>query len=374
MKNFKGLVFGDVHLYHPHTTSDHVVSVLYELVNDFKDFKDLDIVIIEGDLFETLMPYNSPYVKIIEKWISDLLHLCAEHDVALRVLEGTPSHDMRQSAAVVKLRDNLGLDVDLRYIEDIEIEVNEERGWTIGYVPDEMESPLSKCYDRMVALMAERGLTKVDFMVMHGAFEFQFPSYYEVDSHDSKLWMELVNFYIFIGHHHNHAVYDKIIASGSVDRFRHGEEKPKGITYFEVNDSVCTNRFIINKRSKIFTTLDVNHITEEAISSFDTTLKKLPPKSHIRFRTTNRLDAANLISYFEKIFPLIVFTFIIKDTDKDKQKTKKLVYPTFDQFNSERIKLTKENLSDLMLTELIKLPSFSEREERAREILDGHIK
>jgi hypothetical protein len=372
-KNFKGLVFGDVHLFHPHTTSDHVVSVLYELVNDFKDFADLDVIVIEGDLFDSLMPYNSTYVKIIEKWMTDLLIACAKHDVALRALEGTPSHDMRQTAAIVKLKENLGLDVDLRYIEDIEIEVNEERGWTIGYVPDEMESPLSKCYDRMVALMAERGLTKLDFMVMHGSFEFQFPSYFDVDSHSSSLWMELVNFYIFIGHVHDRAVYGNIIASGSIDRFRHNEEKPKGITYFETNDTVCSYRFIDNKRSKIYTTLDVSHISEETLSRFTDTLKKLPPKSHIRFRTQNRLDAANLISYFEKLFPLIIFTFIVSDV-KDKQKTKQLVYPTFDHFNSERIKLTKENLADLLLNELIKKPELAKREERAREILNGHIK
>lgn len=361
-----------MHLYHPHTTSDHVVSVLYELVNNFEDFANLDIIIIEGDLFDSLMPYNSVYVNVIEKWMTDLLTSCEKYDISLRVLEGTPSHDMKQSAAIVKVMENIGAKVDLRYIEDIEIEVNEDRGWTIGYVPDEMESPLAKCYDRMTALMAELGLDVLDFMVMHGAFEFQFPSYYEIDAHDSALWQQLVRYYIFIGHHHNYALYGKIIASGSVDRFRHGEEKPKGISYFEINATGCFTRFIVNKRSKIYTTLDVKFITEKTLTDIDAAIKKTPGKSHIRFRTTNRLDATNLISYFEKVYVNHIFTFIVKEEDIDKSKRKKLVYPTFDGFNSERINLTKDNLTEMMLVE-IKNELTEEQRDRAEEIINGHI-
>lgn len=341
-------------------------------MNNFEDFANLDIVIIEGDLFDSLMPYNSKYVKIIEKWMTDLLLQCEAHDIALRVLEGTPSHDMKQSAAIVKCMENIGAKVDLRYIEDIEIEVNEERGWTIGYVPDEMESPLSKCYDRMVKLMSEAGLKTLDFMVMHGAFEFQFPSFYEIDCHDSKLWQPLVNFYIFIGHHHDYREYGKIRACGSVDRFRHGEEKPKGIVYFELNDGVCTDRFIVNQRSKIFTTLDVKHINEKTLNDIQSNIEKTPAKSHIRFRTSNRLDATNLINYFETIFQLHIFTFIIKDEEDSKQKKKQLVYPTFDTFNSERINITKDNLADLLLEDL-SVAMQSSSLERAKEIINGHI-
>lgn len=372
LKNCNGLVLGDVHTYHPHTKTDHVVSVLYELVNNFKDFASLDIIIIEGDFFDSLMPYNSIYVKHIETWMTDLYKQCAEHNVAVRVLEGTPSHDMNQSIAFLKVLENSGHEVDLRYIDDIEIEVNKEKGWAIGYVPDEMHSPLSKCYDRMIELLAEHGLQQVDFMVMHGAFNYQFPSYFDVDAYDEQLWLQITRYYIFIGHVHNYSVYERIIATGSTDRFRHGEEKPKGITHFTINDGEGSHRFIKNHRSKIFTTYEVKFVSEKTIRYLMECLDKLPLGSHIRFRTSNRLDANDLIAHFEILFPTIHFTFIIDDVNKDKVKRKQLVYPTFDEFNGEKINITDKTILPLM-TQDLESKLEGPKLERALELLNGFI-
>lgn len=372
-KNCKGLVFGDVHTFHPNTPTHHVVEVMYRYVLGYSKLKELDIILIEGDFFDSLIPYNHPDVHLVEKFILDLLIACSENNIVLRLLEGTPSHDMAQGINFVKIKENNEIDVDFRYVDDIEIEYIESLDMHIGYVPDEMESPLHKCYDRMVNEMTKIGIDKVDLMCMHGAFDFQFPSFYEVDSFNSKLWQALVEYFIFIGHHHDFNVLGKIIASGSLERNKHGEEKPKGLTYFEIIDGVKDYKFIINEMSRTYKTYEVTtQIDEHVLKSLGLELEALPIGARVRFSTPTRTDGNNLVEYFQRIFPQFHFTFKVQDTSK-KDKAKKLVYPTFEA-TSEKLKIDSSNIVNLLIEEMKndeRVPNKSLK--RVEELLNGVI-
>ena len=85
--------------------------------------------------------------------------------------------------------------------------------------------------------MITSGLTKVDYAVMHGQFDYQLPKHITgMPRHDSQKYLDIVKHYIFIGHIHTHSVYDRIIAQGSFDRLTHGQEEPKGYVVSIVDD------------------------------------------------------------------------------------------------------------------------------------------
>ena len=90
---FKYLVFSDVHLGHPRTTTEEIIDHLNAFFNDFTNFTDLDAIFIAGDLFDRLLDNHSDEYHRIVIWCAKLLQFCVKHNIKLRVLEGTPSHD-----------------------------------------------------------------------------------------------------------------------------------------------------------------------------------------------------------------------------------------------------------------------------------------
>ena len=100
---------------------------------------------LAGDVFDTLLELNSDDVREIKYWVSSLLKFCAAHDITLRVLEGTPSHDWTQSSTFITTANILNLDnLDLKYIDKVEIEYIEKYNIHVLYIPDEINPTTEK--------------------------------------------------------------------------------------------------------------------------------------------------------------------------------------------------------------------------------------
>tara|TARA_Y100001956_G_scaffold82973_1_gene107768 strand:- start:162308 stop:163477 length:1170 start_codon:yes stop_codon:yes gene_type:complete len=342
----RGIVFGDVHLGHDTVKSIHILQALDHTMKQV-DIKTLDLIIIEGDLFDQSMNYHHDDVLAIEKWFSKLFKIAAKYNIAIRIVEGTPSHDMKQSVNLVKLNEVMGNIVDLKYYDDIALEINDELGYSCIYVPDEIDSPHINCFNRARDLLTEAGLEKATFAIMHGSFDYQFPSYMNVDSHDSKLWSTIVEKWIFIGHVHTRSVYKNIIiASGSVERLRHGEQEKKGMTYFEATDSDKSQKFLVNEISILFNTYKVNKVDDETIADIDAKLEKLPNGSHVRFMGPDRSILSGFLSHFDFKFDKIKFKIEVEDPDKKKKD--QLTYPTIKNLVVPK-HLTRENTVSLLI-------------------------
>src|SRR5690606_24238089 len=99
-------------------------------------------------------------------------------DVAVRVLEGTPSHDREQSKRFVVINESVGkIGADLVYIDELSIRYEERFDMNLLFVPDELNHDPNITLAQVQELMAERNLEKVDFAFMHGQFEYQLPSH-----------------------------------------------------------------------------------------------------------------------------------------------------------------------------------------------------
>lgn len=297
------LEFSDVHLGHRTTPTVHILNNLRRAFPNAPVMDEIDVIFIAGDLFDNLLSYPRDEVHEIEVWMSQFLLMCKERNIVLRVLEGTPSHDWKQSKAWAKLNErttNIG--VDFEYVDKIDVRRIESLGIDVLYIPDEMgESDV--VWMTVQKLLREKGLEAVDYAVMHGCFSYQLPGHANHDSHDPERYQSIVRKRIFIGHHHRHSTYGKIIASGSFDRLAHGEEEDKGhvkVVDYGQHDEVT---FVPNKRAMIYHSVDCCGLsTEEAVLKVRA-LQRFPDGSFMRIVANQDDPVLASLDVFRKEYP-----------------------------------------------------------------------
>lgn len=241
------LVFGDVHLLHKRVPTWHIVGVMREMISACGE--TVDAIYIDGDLFD-----DSKYLRQADSqeavgFITWLLDWCKHTNTALRVLEGTPSHDHGQSKVIETL--NTAIGADCLYLDGIGIFYDEAIQATVGWVQDEYKANGAEVINaqdteaEMAELMATRCLTQVDLFFMHGCFKFQLPVE-SIRSFDEHFWQSRCKHGIYIGHDHRSKDFGIIRVTGSLDRLSQGEEEPKGMTIVDFNDTVKRNWFYEN--------------------------------------------------------------------------------------------------------------------------------
>jgi len=308
------VVLSDVHLHHSRVKSP---KILDELDRQFPDERLATIthIVISGDLFEKRLPFDSDDSFLITRWMGSFLRRLKRFGVALIILEGTPSHDHRQSRWFVQINQLAHYDVDVRYYDSLAIEPLFDGGPTVLYVPDEVNHDANKTWKQVMELMRLKGLEKVGFAVMHGMFTFQEPIR-TVVSHNEERYHGIVEHLIIIGHHHTHAVNEKIRVPGSFERLRHNEEEHKGHYQFSfLNGAVIDELFIINDRSTVFSTLDAVGQTYVQVLDRLKALSHLPAGSYLRLKLSRRDPAYVSFQQLKDEFPHFHLTHKTIDAD-----------------------------------------------------------
>lgn len=353
----------DVHLGHPTTPTDFIIRNLHRYVfPDDKDTRDLDLIFIDGDFFDSLQDPASNNSIAIRQYVVSLLYFCKKHDIPLRILRGTKLHDWDQPYIFKEENDNHSIGCDLLYVDRIHIEYIERYGIHVLYVPDEANSTAAQTWEEVQELMKNLGITKVDYASMHGGFPHQLP---EIESikhilHNAEDYLSIVRHYIFIGHIHQHSVYDRIIANGSTDRLVHGDEGAKG----HVRVKQGRVKFIENIGAMRYKTLDVEDLSADmVIEHVIDYLNNDETRGNIRLRCSKQSVAYGMEKRLSKMFPFIRFSYL--NTQK-KQKTKEVLQTTT---KIQLPILTRENLEAEVLKGLKE--EHPETYELAAKLLSG---
>lgn len=353
LKEIRGLrlniaSISDIHLHHPNTPTELIVRnlELYGFPNT-KSTHDLDIIFIGGDVTHSLMDFASNNAILFRKWVANFLWMCAKHDIMVRIIEGTPLHDWKQSQIFIEENENHSIGCDIKYFTDIHIEHIERYGIDVLYIPDEIRPTTNITWNRVVELMAEKGLEKVDFAVMHGAFAYQLPAVDDVKDkvHDEEKYLSIVRHYIFIGHVHTHKPKGRIIPNGSFDRLAHGEEEPKG----HVRLLKGNIEFIVNHGAMRYFQMNVADMdVDQVIAGVSEKLKGSNDKFKIKL-LANKEDAAfGLLRRLSHLFPFGIFEIgrLDKINKKNARTEAKL------RRTSALPALTKDNLLDELLKDV----------------------
>lgn len=284
-------LISDVHLGHGRVHATKVIKTLNTMFTEER-LAGIDMVMITGDLFDKRLTYDSDDALLITRWIEIFLRLCAKHKVALRILEGTPSHDNKQSRWLPLINEVSNINLDIKYYGTLTIDELYAGGPLALYVPDEVNHDASVTWMQVNELLRQRGVTQVQYAFMHGMFTYQEPIR-TVVSHNVDNYHSIVTVRIYIGHHHTHTTCGRIVVPGSPERLRHNEEEDKGHLQFTIAKdwSVHNELFIVNEEATIFSTFDVKGMDLRAAMKFLTKHDQLPQGSNIRLELS-RDDAA----------------------------------------------------------------------------------
>lgn len=348
MSELKYVVISDVHLGHRRNPTSRIIENLKAFTDNLP--KGLDIFFIAGDLFDRLLDNSMPDGIEISLWLHHLLLYCAKHRIRLRILEGTPSHDWRQSSMIGSIRYISGVPVDVEYISALHIEKIDELGISILYVPDEWDVDPNNTYKQVKGLMHDLSLSQVDIAIMHGQFTYQIPNApATVPRHSEDLYLGIVKHYIHIGHVHTHSYFDRIVAQGSFDRLAHGEEEPKGGVYVNIrrNDSYVDRSytFIENPNALIFKTINVRgESLDDIVGYLDKQILRYPTGSYIRLKGKPGNATFRSFDEIKKRYALYVLSRVGDDVDKPLAT----VSIDKDDDNHNQLSITPDNIVTLL--------------------------
>lgn len=366
-KSVSWLTISDVHLGKRGRTIEILKNLKWYLGPEnpwYPQIRDVDILFIAGDLFDDSLDFKSDEVHEIILWLSQLFHFCNVHDIRLRILEGTPSHDHRQSriadTALRILKDPL----DFRYISKIEVEIFEDLGVSCLYIPDEYGTGPDANYQECFDALRQAGLSQADIGIYHGFFKFQLPAAIkDHPAHDENSHLSLIKGFINIGHDHSFKTYKRLIVQGSFDRLSHGEEEPKGGVLCVHNpDSENRFHFVENKHAKVFKTVDLKSPDlEKSLTQLRKALAKIPELSYVRIRARKTHPLYLAFEELKIKFPM--YNFSKKSVEDEQEESDTLAsthQSTDDKFMP--IHINKDNIVELLMREVSTKHSLTQRQ------------
>lgn len=369
---FFGLWFSDQHNLHSKTPTSHILYNSTQFLTRSHNLEEVDIVVFGGDFYERLVDASHPDMRLTQHWIRKFLLECLEHNVIVRVLEGTSSHDREQPENfVVQCPDGL----DLKWVKELSYEYIEALGIDVFYVPDNMGS-LSPdvIWDKTLEILSANGKKEVDYVFFHGAFEYQIPLKFSKHSHSETRWQSIVKRHLFAGHVHKPSEYGKIRVSGSFDRLNHGEEHAKGGYEFwwDPESDWCETKFWENKNAlPYYRVLQHPDDTNEDLLDKVNRLIKLKnpiPKSRIQIRGKNGALIKGVAEYLKATYVDYFF-----DIDTSSQMEKMISPDTVNDLTYEGVSLTKDNFSEHLRQFMIEEMTDQNMMEGSLELLEEFL-
>lgn len=353
----KYLTISDIHFYSDSNETAHIVKsadIFFDHYTDKSRFTDLDVLFIAGDIFDYYRDSKHVDVFTVLLWMQRVMSFCVKYRIKLRILEGTPSHDHKQSRNFAPLAEGYGDSLDYAYYETLAIEKMDDLGISVLYVPDEWAGSAAACQAQVQELLERNGLEKVTIACMHGMFDFQIPDLGEHPlKHDTQWYLDRVEAFINIGHDHGLATYDRVLVQGSFDRMAHGEEGKKGgiVCYL---DALQGNRFefIENKHARIFKTITLrSKDLDTVVAQVTNVLEKLPENAHVRLSSSTDNPIFTVFEDLRKKYPRMRFK---KHKDKKQSEDSRDQLKQTIALNSGYVSLsiTKENIVDLVFREI----------------------
>ena len=360
-------VVGDIHLLHKKTTTEYILANLDKYCTNDDLFSKLDLFVLNGDVFDNLTVVPNTDVGLIQMWFAKVLLLANKYNVIIRILEGTPSHDRKQSQLFTNLYEILKKDtfiIDIKHIKTVEVEYLSKYNLNLLFIPDEYKHHTNDTLIEVKNLIHSKGLDQVDLCFMHGAFTYQLPACVKDNiKHNETEYLTLVKRLIFINHIHKHTNYDRIIAPGSFDRIAQGEEEDKGFYYVIINENDYQVKFIVNKTAKKYITLKCKQYElEECLQYIQNKLQKIPIDSYIRIEAKSTTPIVNNLDLVKKKFPLYHWSIIT-----DKQQIESI--NNIELSNYTPIIINRDTLPTLVANKLNTFTMDNLHRDKAMEIL-----
>lgn len=325
---------------------------------DNEETAKLDLIIIEGDVYDHDLYLYSPDEALFRPFRKYLLTLAKKYDIVVRVLRGTPDHDWDQSRSFVTDNELMEIHADCKYVDTVEIEYLERFNMHILYIPDEFMPRCEDTWGVVKAALKRHNLDKVDFCVMHGCFPHQLPDLEgKIQMHDPVAYSDITNYYIVIGHIHQPSQNGKIIGPGSIERLVHGDEGTKGYVRITIdlinrNDKI---EFVENKYATPYRTLDMRGMSGDQVrDKVEIALNRYRSHDNINLRIlASPTDPATaMFKQLQNMYPEAKWRY--KSADDRKSNSQLVTVLTDDRMALTRPALTPDNIVEVLAARVAK--------------------
>jgi DNA repair exonuclease SbcCD nuclease subunit len=232
------VLLGDVHFGAGGLPAEHLGRVFEEIVFPWLEANEFDALIQLGDWFDKRLGLDSEDAKAAMRTMVRLCQLCNLRGVPFRVLRGTLSHDGFQ------LQNYSPLETEYPGFRIIADTCHEEllKDYDVLWMPEVYPTDYSDHYGRF--LFDEEGSGLIyDAIFGHGEIDVAAGwsagteserHYGGTPCHSAEMLMEHSSGPVWFGHIHKRFRHSRVLGyPGSLSRWVHGEEAPKG---FDVLD------------------------------------------------------------------------------------------------------------------------------------------
>lgn len=343
---------GDIHLNHKRTLTREIIRNLTSAFPDNKETAELDYIFITGDVFDSLVNLDNPVIWEIKGWVFNLLNLCKKHNIKLRIVKGTPSHDWNQSKLFPEINTQAKIGADLKYFDELTIDIEDDTGISCLYVPDEWDLP-ERTFSQIKKKLGELNLDSVDFAIMHGAFEHQLPSFVKGPRFINQDYLDIVKRYIFVGHIHQSSIYERILAAGSFDRLAQNEEDRKGHFRLFIDDEFGDRiNFVVNAEAKVYRKIRVGSMSISDILTYvNKELEDVTDQSYIELVADESNPILSNFDIVKNLRPGIHWSKSSVQLEKEKLEIEESV----DDAAYVPLVITNNNLKELLEQKMINL-------------------
>lgn len=346
----------------PELISAHLEKYLYP------ELKDIDLFVINGDTFDTLLNMNSSAGWYVARFIDDVTTLALENKFYIRVVRGTFSHDRNQNQFFsVRGKDKLVLDEKPLIVVYNNLAIENFGKHNFLFCPDNL--PYKDLTQEIIDRIDAYHLKTVDCIFSHGYYNHLLPDNLPHIPTDTISWDRIrkrVSGYCVNGHVHHMGIHDRVISSGSFERMEHGVTEKVGFWKLSF-DKKWTTAFVENKDALAFRTFyplneDTDEHTRNRILDYIETLysngydKNCP--IYIRLTGT---DGGILQSIKERYQKVITSVKTAKSIQDDPVASTTLY--------EELPDITEDNLPALIYNQLKDRNLFSEKE--IKELIDA---
>ena len=227
----------------------------------------IDLLVIAGDYFDSKLPLNSQEAITAIQWFYRLYRTCIEHNICLRMFQGTMDHDNDQLGVFEPLTKSK--DPTLRdFFRIFKTTTVEETlpNLVCCYCPDEtvQTDEYEDQYFNDIMKLKDIGF-------FHGSFDVVYGELLAKNSEMMKknnviyrydLWNPQIKGPMISGHWHDGKQYDELYYCGSPFRWKFNEDEEKGFLFIQY-DTEDSSYFV----KKIINPLCAKYITYEVYSN-----------------------------------------------------------------------------------------------------------
>lgn len=348
MTSFNTLHFGDVHLGLGTNPTPRIINNIIKTIHPLIAKGNIKILFLQGDLFDSIIFLNNPYLYEINVWIAEIISLCAKHGTEIVILEGTPRHDRRQSQQFVTIAEILNATRTVKYITDLSIHYHPSIKKYVLYIPDVCRDSADTVYNDVINLLEAQNLKQVDFAIVHGAFEYQLPIK-DKHTHQQIRYEEIVKDFISVSHVHRYSRNGKIIAPGSFDCTEHGLKGPFGAIKIHHTETDFTVERVINKDPMPYLSFE---LSEDNAAWVEDEVKKALSKAdliykiNVSIKTVLNAENKAFYEYLKRTYLDVRWTLnpLVSEVKHNEKIIETVVMPSIDITPNNIFSMTKDKL------------------------------